>query len=495
MESSFFDSSIFMIAREQWNSLAPFLVLFVGIFLATVLAAYRFGDRAQRALLAIIYSVGIYVCLTKWNEPTQMLFGTSLEVGPVLKIFASIIFLCGLLCAFLVSTEKEDPHSEWSLLMLIASLGMISLIGARNWISFFVSLETLSIPSYVLTAMYTRKSYSLEAGLKYLLMGSFASAFFLLGIATIYGLCGAFDYESLQGVLLDLSSQEKLLVSVATVILLSSFAFKIALIPFHMWAPDVYQGAPTGVAAFLGSTTKIALFVAVLMSFSRSGFYNLLLTKQFFTLFGSLSILVGSFLAISQRGLKRMLAYSGIVHVGYVSLMLSHGESAIGSIAFYLTIYALSFIGAFACIESLMKELKHDHRDISIEHLDQAAKTASPLTIVSLCFFMFSLAGIPPLPGFFTKYTVLKDLYTGGDFLSFALVLVGSFLGLAYYLRALIPLAFHDKISTEGISTKPEKRGYRLGWLAFAVLLLTVAAMGSAQFFSEWVLVGATSAR
>jgi NADH-quinone oxidoreductase subunit N len=362
---------------------------------------------------------------------------------------------------------------------------------------FFVYLETLSIPGYILAALHTRKLHSIEAGLKYLMMGAFASSFLLLGITLIYGLAGSLDFETLQGVLMDLSSQEKLLVSVSTVILLSSFAFKVALIPFHMWAPDVYQGAPTGVAAFLGSTTKVALFGAILISFERSGFFGFLLTKQFFVLFGALSIVMGSLLAISQKSIKRMLAYSGIVHVGYVALVSARGESSLGAVAYYLAVYSITFIGALWCVHQLEKQNGAEKKDILITELTALSLKAKLPTLISLAFFLFSLAGIPPLPGFFVKYLLLKELFTHGNLFSFTLILVGTFFGLAYYLRCLIPLFFHDKIWERGALLQSQTTKCNgLSWVGVIIAVMTFGLLAFASFFDSWgSFVAATTAR
>jgi NADH-quinone oxidoreductase subunit N len=496
MDSSFFDSSVFSVSAEQWLSLSPFFILFIGIFLSTVLAAFRKGDLAQKMVLVPTLGVSALLFLDEWNAPAQFFLGSSLEIDPTVRIYSVLILFCALFSSLFIYTEEEEKHSEWSLLLLISVLGMTLLLGARNWVAFFVCIETLSIPGYILAALHTRKNHSLEAGLKYLLMGAFASSFLLLGIAIIYGLCGAFDYESIQGVLMDLSSQEKLLVSVATVILLSSFAFKIALIPFHMWAPDIYQGAPTGVAAFLGSTTKLALFGAILMSFERSGFFGLFLSKQFFLLFGALSILVGSLLSLAQRTLKRMLAYSGIVHVGYVSLVAAYGEASLGNVGYYLLVYSLSFIGVLAAVESLSKFVNSEQKDLELAQLAQVAEKAPLSSLIAMAFFLFSLAGIPPLPGFFAKYSFLKELFTKGDFFSFTLILVGSFLGLAYYLRALIPLFFHDKIWDRGALAAYPKDSRAFGWISLGLAVLSMSAIALIGFFAEWnIAAAATSLR
>jgi NADH-quinone oxidoreductase subunit N len=287
--SSFFDSSIFSLSSEQWMALYPFLILFFGCALNTLLAAFRVSDKILKLSLLAVFGAAGFIFVRDWSQPSQFFLGNSLEIESSLRILAAIILLSAILCVLFIEGDTEERHSEWALLVNTSVLGMILLLGARNWIAFFVYLETLSIPGYILAALHTRKLHSIEAGLKYLMMGAFASSFLLLGITLIYGLAGSLDFETLQGVLMDLSSQEKLLVSVSTVILLSSFAFKVALIPFHMWAPDVYQGAPTGVAAFLGSTTKVALFGAIFIffdisskSFLRESFCDLKTALKFF---------------------------------------------------------------------------------------------------------------------------------------------------------------------------------------------------------------------
>lgn len=441
MENAFFDTSVFELTQMQWWALAPYLWLSLGIALATIAAGFRAPNGVLKILAVVVLVPFIGCQFMHVNSEAQSIFGSSLEVNAWVRVVGAGLGVFAFLAAFFTESHDEGGHPEWLPLLFIALLGMAILPATRDWAAFFIALETLAICGYVLTALNTEKEHSLEAGLKYLLMGSFASALFLMGVACLYGVSGSLDFEKIKEISSQINSSQLIFVMAGMILVLTSLAFKVALFPFHMWAPDVYQAAPSGAAAFLASATKLSVFAAMALAFEANGFFAYAPVKQALAVLGTLSVIIGSVLAISQQKLRRLLAYSSIVSAGYGALALASGFKAMAGLITFLIFYGLSVICAFAVVENFLKVSENKNLDdVSLSDLPGIAK-ATPLWLLA-CFALavFSMAGIPPLPGFVGKYLILKDLVANRYFVSAAVLLMGSLLGLAYYLRILVPL-------------------------------------------------------
>ena len=485
MTSPWFDNSVFSVSAEQLRALMPYLWLCGGIAVSTVAAGCGVKTPWARILHALILAPYAAFLLWSYREVPQALFGTSLEVDSITRVVGASVAILGILTGFL-SGRDESRHMEWSPLMLISILGMSLLPGARDWVALFVFLETFSIAGYILTAADLHRESSLEAGLKYLFLGAFTSAVLLMGMTLLYGTSGSFDFSVIRQALTQ-GTAPSFVAVVGALFVCASLAFKAALVPFHMWAPDVYQAAPFGSAGFLASATKVAVFGALICVLERNGFLLLPEVKTFLQVIAIASVLVGNLMAWGQKSVRRMMAYSSVANAGYAALALSVGVSAAGSTLVSLMIYGVTVVGAFAMIEALARSMGGVHRyDLQIGELRPASERVTRFVPVFFAILFFSLAGIPPFPGFLGKYVVLRDIWAAG-FKSGAIALViGTLLGLGYYLRILVPMFMEDKEKNEAPHSGLSNRGpVFAGALCALVLMGCLIGFGRLQQWLE----------
>lgn len=495
---NFFDSSVFELGAEHLAALLPYLLLCLGIAICCVLAAKKAPIGLMRTVLIATLGSFASLLLIGLRQPAVEVFGTALEVDVVTRLVGAGVALLALLCTFFTRSSDEGSPTEWGPLLLLSCLGLSLLPAARDWVSFFVFLETLAISGYVLTAIDTHRERSLEAGLKYLLMGSFASALFLMGATLLYGLAGSFDYDRIREILQNLGPNQRSFAVTGALLIVASLAFKVALFPFHMWAPDVYQSAPTGLAAFLASATKLSVFASLAVSATMCQFFTLEPVQALLTALSFASIIFGSIMAVAQSKLRRMLAYGSIVSAGYAALAVIAGPSAYGSLLLYLFVYGIALICAFAICEVFaVAGNQESHDDVNIQDLSKISAHVPAWLSALFAIAILSMAGIPPLPGFLTKYAILKELWVGGRYSSAVLLVTGSFLGLAYYLRLLVPI-YLDRSHVE---KSVFKNGFQRGILysatfagTLAMLLLLVSLGGFSRFF-QWMSLAEGFAR
>jgi len=455
MNYPFFESEVFQLTNAHWVALSPYLVLCVGIVLTTIAAGFKAKVCTHRSLVGVTFVATALAAIYGLGSEAINFFGTSLLINDMLRWTILAIVGIGFLAALFVD---EEEHGEWSTLLLISTVGLCLLPGARDWVAFFVYLETLAIPGYVLAGLRLRRDGGFEASLKYLLMGAFASALLLMGMTLVYGVAGSFDYAVIRDVVgRDLFST--MLVAGALLIAISS-AFKVALAPVHMWAADIYQSAPTGIAAFLAGAGKVAVFMAMLSAFSASGFFEIAVFSKLFMIIGAASVIVGNLLALSQKNLRRMLAYSSVASAGYVALTLPVGETAGTAILLYLVTYALGFLLCFACLEGLVRITgKPSTASLEISDLKQVDSKKAGLIVALFSLGIFSMAGIPPLPGFLGKYLMISDLWSAGHTAAAIWIITGSMLGLAYYLKIMVPLYLDSPSGNKTVSLRSSVKG------------------------------------
>ncbi len=481
--NSFLDESVFTLNSGEWRALAPYLYLSAGLALATIAAGYRWSRAALRVLATIVLVPFMLALVWDLRVPPQFVFGTSLEVNALTRIAGALVSALALLSAFFTKSTEERDHPEWLLLLLTSVLGMSLLPGTRDWVSFFVALETLSIPAFILVALDTNREKSLQAGLKYLLMGAFASAILLMGIALFYGFSGSLDFEKTREMLSGPSPVGRALAVTAFLLVSVSLAFKVALAPFHMWAADVYQGSPTGVAAFLGTATKVSVFAGLMVMLQLTGAYALPEVVKVLMALSMISVVVGNLVALAQTKIRRMLAYSGVANAGYAGLAMAAGPESMTSVLVALGLYGAALICVLAWTESMISSSgRASHEDVAVSELGELLAPRSAWMVGSFALAIFSIAGLPPLPGFLGKYLLLQDIWRAGHVASAAVLVLGSLLGLAYYLRLFMPL-FQAGTSA--------KSGTRASFGAtFAGVLSTILLFAALLGFSrmtQWV--------
>ncbi len=491
MESSFFDSSVFTLGPNELQALFPLLWLCVGLVFSTLAAGFRLGIGFTRVLSFFVFVPFVGLLAIQLGNPPVAVMGTALEMNAFTRLVGCAVGILALLVStFVTPTRNGVLHPEWLAILVVQVLGLTLLPGARDWVSFFVYLETLAITGYVMASLDTDREKSLEAGLKYLLTGAFGSGFFLMGAALFYGLTGTLDFELIASALKSVNSgPEKFMALSAAILIISSLSFKLALFPLHMWAPDVYQASPTAMAAMLSTATKISVFGALAGIWTLTGFSNFPELKQILIGLAGLSIVAGSLLAMAQKSLRRLFAYSGIVNAGFAALALAAGPFATGSMFAYLFIYSVSVVGIFALLERFSTQLGLEpHGDLKIENLPQIGRKFQGIFVGIFAFFVFSIAGIPPLPGFFGKYLILKDLWIGQEYFSAGLLILGTLLGLGFYLKILVPLYMNQDEPTDEIPQN--KRVAKLWPTALATTLCVLAAiyaLGGLSRLPRWV--------
>ncbi len=359
-------------------------------------------------------------------------------------VFTKILLMAGAALALILAQPynmREDiKQFEYPILMVFAVLGMMMMVSANDLLSLYVGLELQSLALYVVAAIRRDNLRSSEAGLKYFVLGALSSGILLYGMSLIYGFAGTTGFDGLAATFAA-GEDAPVGVIVGLVFIAAGLAFKVSAVPFHMWTPDVYEGAPTPVTAFFAIAPKIAamaLFVRVMLE----PFGDLVAEWQQIIWFISLaSMILGSFAAIVQTNIKRLMAYSSIGHMGFVLVGLAAGnETGVQGILLYLTIYLFMNMGTFACILAMRRQGR------MVEDIDQLAglSKTNPYLAVAIAVFMFSMAGIPPLAGFFAKFYVFLAAIEAGLYVLTVVGLLTSVVGAFYYLR-IVKLMYFDE--------------------------------------------------
>ncbi|GAB4419364.1 MAG: NADH-quinone oxidoreductase subunit N [Thermodesulfovibrionales bacterium] len=411
------------------------------------------------------------------------LFGTQGEafsgmyISDGYSLFFKIIFLISMILSVLISVRYIEIEKvnlgEYYTLMLFSTLGMMVMASAGDIIVLYLGLELMALSTYVLSGFLRHNIRSNEAALKYFLLGAFASAFLIYGTSIIYGLTGTTDLKAIAGFIKAKGIAENPALMFSMILLVVAFGFKIAAAPFHMWAPDVYEGAPTSITAFMSVGPKAAGFAALGRVFLVA-FGNLQVDWAAILIpISILTMAIGNILAIVQTNIKRMLAYSSIAHAGYALIgIISGGSDGIASMMGYLFIYAFMNIGAFAVIISLRSEKGEPSSGCDIADYEGLSKT-HPLISALMLIFMFSLTGIPPTAGFIGKfYLFMAAVKTGYTYLAIVAVIFSAVS--AYFYLRIVMYMYMMEPGTEITLSTSTPAGIALAVTAIAVIVIGV---------------------
>ena len=420
----------------DYSGIAPIIALTAGICVVLLAGVFDRTKRAVPSLTLAVLAVTALRLIISWGDREDLVSG-ALRLDE-LAIAVGLIVVAA--AAFTVLLSVGEPAveqagmGEYHTLLLGSVLGMVLLASAQNLISFFVALEMLSIPLYILCATNLRRERSLESGLKYLIIGSLGSATLLYGLAFIYGGSGSTDFTGIaqgigkEGVLGDP------LVLMGIALAATGLAFKISIAPFHQWTPDVYEGAPTPVTSFMAVATKAAAFAVFVRFFDvalapESGDWDVALA-----VLAAVSIAIGNVGALNQSSLKRMLGYSGIAQAGYMlGGLVVASEAGVNALVFYLAAYTLMNMAAFAVIVARERETPYSDDIKSVEGLGRERPwLAWPLTIS-----MLGLAGLPATSGFMGKLFLIEALVDGDYTWLGGAIAIGTMVSLVYYLRVV----------------------------------------------------------
>ncbi len=420
---------------EIFLALSACILLMLGAFRQAVSARFM-------CLLSALVLVMILILVLSIPAGPRIGFGGMFIFDGFAK-FTKALVLTGSIFAIIMSLgyiERENmARFEYPLLFLFAALGMMMMISANDLIALYLGIELQSLSLYIIASFRRDSTRSTEAGLKYFVLGALSSGMLLYGASLVYGFAGTTDFAVLAKVLA--GAEPAIGVVIGLVFIAAGLAFKVSAVPFHMWTPDVYEGAPTPVTAFFAVAPKIAA-VALLVRVMMGPFGSLIdQWQQIIVLLSVASMLLGAFAAINQRNIKRLMAYSSIGHVGYVLIGLAAGtEAGVRGVLIYLMIYLFMTAGTFACILTMRFQ---DRMLVNIDDLAGLGRTR-PALAVAMGVFMFSLAGIPPLGGFFGKLFVFMAAI---DAKLYALAIIGvlsSVVAAFYYLRIVKIMYFDD---------------------------------------------------
>jgi NADH-quinone oxidoreductase subunit N len=423
----------------------PELILAGTAILVLIVAVV--GRRVEPAALLFLGLAGLVgaaaasLALWDWDGAPSVLGGTLAadRFSVVVRLILISVAAIGLLLGHHYLRRTDEYRGEFPALILFATCGMTLFAAATELILAFLALEILSLALYVLTG-FSRRAGSVEAAMKYFLLGSFSSAFFLFGIAFAYGATASTRYSELAHALSGQSGEQALALT-AMGLLAVGFAFKVSLVPFHMWTPDVYQGAPTAVTAFMSAATKVAAFAALMRVLNVALQPLTWDWRPIVWALSGISVVVGSVLAIAQKDIKRMLAYSSISHAGFVLMGLtSAGAIGMRASLYYLIAYAATIVGAFGVV--MLVSSRGEQRTAIEDYAGLARR--SPMLAGLLTVFLLSLTGIPPTAGFIAKIGVFSAAMEAGYW---GLVLVGviaSVIAAFFYLRIVVLMFMRD---------------------------------------------------
>lgn len=422
--------------EPNWlSAISPEIVLALSGLALILLDA--FGPKLRQAFSTLTVIAIIGTGAAEMNAAIGSFFGGTYVSTPLTRIFA-FAFLVAVLLVTLLSHEFLDRHGvqsgEYYALLLWSTMGMYMMAKGTDLLIIILGLELLSICLFVLLGYLRRVSISTESSLKYFLMGAFATGFILYGTALFYGQTGSTNVREIAAWVV-MQQQMPAAMTVAFILFMTGVGFKLSLAPFHAWAPDVYQGAPTPVAAFLSTAPKAATFLALIHLLA--GIMPAAEMASWTRLLGALAILsmiLGNLVATAQRDLKRMLAYSGIAHVGYMTIaIMVLRQDAAAAVALYALVYALMNIGAFGVIALLDKQQSESQTLSDIAGLG----FRRPMHAAALTIFMLSLAGIPPTAGFAAKFYVFKTALESGAITIAVIGILTSIVSVFYYLRVV----------------------------------------------------------
>jgi len=458
---------------------APEIILAVGALVLLMIGVFA-GERSATAVTGLGIVLLAAAALWLIFVPGEGLAFGGAYLADGFSRFMKVAALVGSITAMILGLGQARTYKldrfEYPVLLIIATLGILLLISAHDLISLYLSLELQSLALYVVAAINRDSVKSTEAGLKYFVLGALSSGMLLYGMSLVYGFTGHTTFDAIAQAL---SAETRSLGLVfGLVFILAGLAFKISAVPFHMWTPDVYEGAPTPVTAFFAAAPKIAA-MAILTRLVVTAFHPVLADwRQIIVFISIASMLLGAFAAIGQRNFKRLMAYSSIGHMGYALVGLAAGSQAgVSGVMLYMVIYMVMTLGSFAIILAMRRK-----DGVIVENIDDLAGLSStnPFMAVVLTALMFSLAGIPPMAGFFGKYFVFLAAIQAQLYGLAVIGVLASVVGAYYYLR-IVKVMWFDEAKEGFDRTSGELRlVYGLSGLFVVAYVLFGWALGGA---------------
>jgi NADH-quinone oxidoreductase subunit N len=428
-------SSLFLLARPL---MAEITLALGAIFLLMLSLGKIHAQNIARLAILILLTSAIMLVYMPYDGEFSMNFAKYFSDNAYIKLAKVLVLVFASMICSLV-TNIAVKNKEFSIIILFAVLGMLLMLGSNDFLTLYMSLELQSLCLYVLASFDNQQIKSTEAGVKYFILSAISSGLMLYGISLIYGFGGTTNFTEINEVI-HYANYLNLGLLVGMILLLIGFCFKLAAAPFHMWSPDVYEGAPSVVTAFFAVVPKIAALLVLLRLLFTAFAAWVLQWQQIILFIGVLSMFVGAFGAIKQNNIKRLLAYSAISHVGYMMLgIASNSINGASAVIHYIIIYAVLNVGVFACI------LLHGSDEIN--SYAGVGKT-KPFYAFCMASLLFSLAGIPPFAGFFAKFSLLFAAMDSNMIVPCVLGVLASVISCYYCLR-LIKIMYFDEVVLE----------------------------------------------
>lgn len=453
---------------------------------AAILIMFSISVKRNHKIIYVITAASLagdfvylvtYNARVKWTiEPLFIFDGFGIfNMGLILLTAVAVTMI-----SYAYFEQREERKEEYYILLILATLGSCTLVISKHFVSLFLGLEILSVSLYSMIAYLRKRERSDEAGIKYLIMAAFSSAFLLFGMALVYATTGSMEFGAIARHMAGLSELPLILMT-GFGLMVVGVGFKLSVVPFHMWAADVYQGAPAPVTAFIATISKggmIALLVRFFMEINGYEYQSLILV---FTVIAIASMFIGNFLALRQNNVKRILAYSSISHMGYILVaFLAGGELGVEAVSFYLVAYFITIVGAFGILATLSDK----DRDAELMEDYAGLLWRRPWTAAALAAMLLSLAGIPLTAGFVGKFYVVAAGVNTNLWLLVAMLALNSAIGLYYYIK-IIAVMFE---SHEG---QPEPAGqlhpaaYIVSGVTLSILVGLLLWVG---IYPEWIM-------
>ncbi len=441
---------------EELNlTILPEIILIIaGILILILTAIYKKASKYSSIIALIAVVVVIYYLLLQWGNETKGFYNNvildnfALFAGLIYLLSAALIILSSV---YYLEVRMIEPNEFYALLLFSISAVMF-ISSALDLITIFIGLEIFSLCLYVLVAYEKRGIKGIEGATKYFILGAFSSAILLFGIVFLIGARGSSNLLDFADVS-SFGADQRILLYIGVVMVLVGLGFKISLVPFHMWTPDAYEGAPTVITAFMSAVTKTAALTVLIRIFVLSISFNDISLNWIIWILSVVTMSIGNFIAIVQDNIKRMLAFSSIAHAGYilVGIIGASNKTEVASVMYYLIVYAMMNIGAFLVIAHLEK----DGDFLNILHY-RGMGYRSPLLAIGLSWFLFCLAGLPPTAGFIAKYYVFLSAVNKGYIGLVIIAVLNSAVAAYYYLRIVVYIWMHDKEKGKAISKYAE---------------------------------------
>ncbi len=479
---------MWLLQQADAVAVLPEIVLAILAMALLMFGVFQKNEPSDAVTTGALVSLGLVAALVIWGgDGKELAFGGAFVVDTFARVMkVLVLFGSAVAIALSVSFMKRDGSQrfEYPVLILLATTGMMMMISANSLIALYMGLELQSLSLYVLAAINRDSARASEAGLKYFVLGALSSGMLLYGASLVYGFTGSTMFPQIAAAVTSETVGVGLIFGLVFVI--AGLAFKISAVPFHMWTPDVYEGAPTPVTAFFAAAPKVAA-MALLVRTMVTPFGNVVPDWQQIIIFVSIaSMALGAFAAIGQNNIKRLLAYSSIGNVGYALVGLAAGTAeGVQGVVVYMMIYVIMTLGAFACVLAMRRR---GHMVEEISDLAGLARNNKGLAFV-LAMLMFSLAGIPPLAGFFAKYFVFLAAVKAGLYTLAVIGVVTSVIGAYYYLRVVKIIYFDepaeafDRMDGEVKLVAYASGAFTLLFVLFANPLIELAAQAARSLY------------